>query len=69
LELDPSLAEANKLKGLNPPKFYVVDLLIDNADGRLKPGMTGLARIYAGRRSLLGMAWETTSNFAGRKLW
>jgi putative peptide zinc metalloprotease protein len=69
LELDPSLAEANKLKGLNPPKFYVVDLLIDNADGRLKPGMTGLARIYAGRRSLLGLAWETVSDFAGRKLW
>jgi putative peptide zinc metalloprotease protein len=69
LELDPSLSEANKLKGLNPPKFYVVDLLVDNSDGRLRPGMTGLARIYAGKRSLLAMAWETTSNFAGRKLW
>jgi putative peptide zinc metalloprotease protein len=69
LELDPSLAEANQLKGLNPPKFYVVDLLIDNPDGQLKPGMTGLGRIYAGRRSLLGLAWETASNFAGRKLW
>jgi putative peptide zinc metalloprotease protein len=69
LELDPSLAEANLLRGLNPPKFYVVDLFIDNPNGQLKPGMTGLARIYAGRRSLLGLAWETASNFAGRKLW
>jgi multidrug resistance efflux pump len=69
LELDPTLQEANKLKGLNPPKFYIVDLLMDNSGGRLKPGMSGLARIYAGRRSLAGLAWETASNFAGRKVW
>ena len=68
-ELDPTLGEANKLKGLNPPKFYVVDLLIDNSDGHLKPGMNGVARIYAGRHSLAGLVWETASKFAGRKLW
>jgi multidrug efflux pump subunit AcrA (membrane-fusion protein) len=68
-QLDPSIGEANKLKGLNPPNFYLVDLLVENADGSLKPGMTGLARIYAQRRSLAGLAWESTSHFFARKLW
>jgi multidrug efflux pump subunit AcrA (membrane-fusion protein) len=69
-ELDPSLSEGNKLKGLNPPNFYLVDLVLNNPDGRMKPGMTGLARIYGHRRrSIAGLCWEGISHFAGRKLW
>jgi putative peptide zinc metalloprotease protein len=69
-ELDPSLSGGNKLQGLNPPNFYLVDLVLNNPDGRMKPGMTGLARIYShGRRSILGLCWEGISHFAGRKLW
>jgi len=66
---DPSLIEANKLKGLNPPNFYLVDLLLANSDGLMKPGMTGLARIYGQRRSIAMLCWEEISHFAGRKLW
>ena len=68
-EIDPSLNESNKLKGLNPPNFYLVDLALINPDGSMKPGMTGLARIYGRRRSIAGLAWEGIAHFAGRKVW
>ncbi len=68
-ELDPSFNEANKLKGLNPPNFYLVDLVLNNPDGRLKPGMTGLARIYGERISIAGLCWEGISHFVARKVW
>ncbi len=67
--LDPGLQEETVYKGLNPPAFYVVDILLDNSSGRLKPGMTGLARAYGARRSLAHLAWETLAEFFGRKVW
>jgi putative peptide zinc metalloprotease protein len=68
-EMDSSLGGASKLKGLNPPNFYLVDLLLDNSDGRMMPGMRGLARIYGRRRSIAALSWEVISHFFGRKLW
>jgi putative peptide zinc metalloprotease protein len=68
-EIDPDLADREQFKGLNPPKFYLVDLRIENADGRLKPGMAGLARLYGRRVSAAGFLWTEVSNFFGRKLW
>jgi putative peptide zinc metalloprotease protein len=68
-EIDPTLSGGNKLKGLNPPNFYLVDLALSNADGRMRPGMTGLARIYGQRRSIASLCWEGTSHFVGRKFW
>jgi hypothetical protein len=68
-ELDPSLAEASKLKGLLPPNYYLVDLQLNNPDGTMKPGMRGLARIYGRRRSLAAFTWEGVSHFFARKLW
>lgn len=67
--IDPSLTEANKFKGLNPPNFYLVDLVLANGDGQMKPGMTGVARIYGQRRNLAMLVWEEVAHFAGRKLW
>jgi putative peptide zinc metalloprotease protein len=68
-ELDQSLSGKVELQGMNPPHFYVVDLLVQNSEGLLKPGMTGVARVYGRRRSALGLGWELVSNFFGRKLW
>jgi len=68
-EMDSSLGGASKLKGLNPPNFYLVDLLLDNSDGLLMPGMRGLARIYGPRQSIAALGWEALSHFFGRKLW
>jgi putative peptide zinc metalloprotease protein len=68
-ENDPSLQSGNKYQGLNPPKFYVLDTLLDNSDNDLKPGMTGRAIVYGRRRSLGGLFWEAGANFLGRKMW
>jgi putative peptide zinc metalloprotease protein len=68
-EIDPDLADRAQYKGLNPPHFYMVDLHIENADGQLKPGMTGLARLYGHRISAAGYLWMQVSDFFGRKLW
>lgn len=68
-EMDARLMGENQLKGMNPPHFYLVDLLVENPNLRLKPGMSGVARIYGERRSLLAMGWEGFVNFWSRKIW
>jgi putative peptide zinc metalloprotease protein len=50
-------------------QFYCVDIVIMNAERDLKPGMSGVARVYSGRRSIAGMALEEIKNIWGRKLW
>jgi len=40
-----------------------------NEEGILRPGMTGLARIYGPRRSVAGILLEKLRSFWGRKLW
>ena len=68
-EMEPELLAEVKLKGMNPPHFFLVDLVVKNPEGQLKSGMTGVARVYGRRRSLFGLGWEGFSNFWGRKLW
>ena len=69
VEIDPKLVGEVQLQGMNPPHYYVVDLVVSGEGGALKPGMTGVARVYGERRSLLGMAWEGVKNFWERKIW
>jgi len=66
---DPTLVDQTKFKGLHPPQFYLVELLVSGADGSLKPGMTGVARVYGKRTSLAGLALETLRVVLGRKIW
>jgi putative peptide zinc metalloprotease protein len=68
-EIDPWLSGKAELEGMTPPHYYLVDIVVANTDGILKPGMTGVARAYGQRQSLLGLGWEAFSNFFGRKLW
>ena len=68
-EIDPGLTEVNRLKGLAPPNFYVAQIEVSNAGGRLKPGMVGTARIYGERRALAGLVWQGTWRFFIKKLW
>lgn len=68
-ELDRTLLDQNKYKGLSPAKFYVADLLVDNSQSLLRPGMVGTARIYGERRSPAGLLWQEVRNFIGRKVW
>ena len=68
-EIDPRIAQTAKYKGLNTMNFYVVELLIANPEGRLKPGMTGMARVYGQRRSLVSHLSREVARFFGRKVW
>jgi len=68
-EADPALTDQSRFKGLHPPRFYLVELRVANAEGQLKPGMTGVARIYGKRESLGGMMWENLWVMLGRKIW
>jgi len=68
-DIAPGLLDLSKYKGQNPPKFYVFDLLVDNPEGTMRPGMTGTARLYGARRSLAGLAGRTVWEFLGRKIW
>jgi putative peptide zinc metalloprotease protein len=68
-EIDPQLGDHSQYVGLNAPMFYVVNLLIDNDDGRLKPGMAGIARLYGRRVSVATYMWTAVLDFLGRKAW
>jgi multidrug efflux pump subunit AcrA (membrane-fusion protein) len=68
-EIDPELAQPEKLKGLRPPNYYVVDMPLPNPEGALGPGMVGIARIYGPRRSLVGLMWISLRRGVVRKLW
>jgi putative peptide zinc metalloprotease protein len=65
----PGLVEKSKYEGLRAPHFYLVDLLVSNADGKLKPGMVGTARVYGQRRSLASFAFQSVQRFFDRKVW
>lgn len=56
-------------KGGRPHQYYFVDIYLENPGEDLKPGMTGVARVYGSWRSIGGMALEAVKNFWGRKLW
>ena len=68
-EIAPGLLDLSKFKGMTPPTFYAVDLLVKNENGRLKPGMVGTARIYGRQRSIAGLCYQEVADFAGRKVW
>jgi putative peptide zinc metalloprotease protein len=69
VEIDPRLSGKVQYQGMNPPHFYLVDLVVENAEGRLKPGMSGVARVYGQRRSMASVGWEEITNFWERKIW
>lgn len=68
-QIPPGLVDLTKYRGLRPPNFYVAALLLDNPGGRLKPGMTGTARLYGKKTSLALLAWQSAADFMGRKFW
>ncbi|HEY2457145.1 MAG TPA: efflux RND transporter periplasmic adaptor subunit [Candidatus Acidoferrum sp.] len=68
-QIDSRLAEDEQFKGLDVVNFYAVDLVVDNPEGKLRPGMTGIVRIYSGRTSILGHLGREVLRFSGRKIW
>jgi putative peptide zinc metalloprotease protein len=68
-ESDPDLIDTTQFKGLNPPRFYVVELQVPSDSRQLKPGMAGVARVYNKHRSLASLALENFRILLSRKIW
>jgi putative peptide zinc metalloprotease protein len=68
-EIPPGLLDLTKYKGLRPPNFYVAYVMLGNPGGRLKPGMTGTARLYGRKTSLVRLACRSAVDFMKRKIW
>lgn len=68
-EIEPGLEPKSAFKGLVPPRYYAITVQEPNAGATLMDGMTGTAKIYTVRRSIVGLAWRTASELVRRKLW
>jgi putative peptide zinc metalloprotease protein len=67
-ELPPGLLQTTKYKGLRPPQFYVLTVLLPK-DATLRAGMTGEAKVFGKHRSLAWLVWQPVGEFLGRKIW
>jgi putative peptide zinc metalloprotease protein len=68
-ELVPGLGQEEKYKGIAPPSYYVATVLVSNADGMLRSGMSGDAKLQVRRQSVGGFVLETVRQFLQRKVW
>ena len=67
-EMEEGLVHKTDYKGIRPPKFYVVTIVVPN-DGSLRIGMPGSAKVFHGHISLAGMVWEPIWDTISRKIW
>jgi len=67
-QIAAGLTPPEAYKGIRPPPYYVVTLLMSN-DGSMADGMTGDAKILVRRRSLARLFWQQFREFLGRKFW
>jgi putative peptide zinc metalloprotease protein len=67
-ELPAGLMPPTKYKGLRPPQFYVLTVLLPN-DATLRAGMSGEAKVFGRKRSLAWLVWQPVGEFLGRKIW
>jgi putative peptide zinc metalloprotease protein len=67
--IEPGLVPVEGYKGLTGVDFYGVTALVPNADGRLRAGMSGTAKILIAHRALAGLAGKQVRDFVDRKLW
>ena len=62
------LVAREQLQGLNPPRYYLGTVLLNN-DGSLHEGMSGSAKIFAARRSLAAFCGRFVRDLVDRKVW
>lgn len=67
--MEAGLIPAEAIKGLSATDFYGVTAVVGNADGRLRAGMSGTAKILIGHRSIAGFAGKEIRDFVDRKVW
>jgi putative peptide zinc metalloprotease protein len=66
--LDPSLGQKEQLAGINPPRFYTAESWLNPAPD-LRPGMTGMAKIRVGRRSIASLGVRFIRDLVARRVW
>jgi biotin carboxyl carrier protein len=66
--LDPSLAEKEQLSGINPPRFFAAQAWVDRS-AELHAGMTGLAKIRVGQRSIASFGFRFARDLVYRRVW
>ena len=62
------LIDESRLRGIALPSFYVVDVTVPNP-GEWRSGMSGEAKVFVRRQSLLGRVWEGTRDLVVRRIW
>ena len=67
--MEPGLAPVEGYKGLTGMDFYGVTALVPNADGQLRAGTSGTAKILIAHRALAGLAGKQIRDFVDRKIW
>jgi multidrug resistance efflux pump len=67
--MEVGLVPTEGYKGLTGVDFYGVTALVPNADGRLRAGMSGTAKIRIARRTFVGWAGKQVRDFVDRKIW
>ena len=65
---DPSFGQKEQLAGINPPRFYMAECWMGPA-ADLRPGMTGIAKIRVGRRSIGSFSLRFIRELIGRRVW
>jgi putative peptide zinc metalloprotease protein len=65
---DPSFGQKEQLAGINPPRFYMAECWMGRAVD-LRPGMTGIAKIRVGRRSIGSFSLRFIRELIGRRVW
>lgn len=68
-DLAPGLVPPPIYAGIRVPAYFTVDIVLPNADGHLRDGMTGIAKIYGGRRSMLASLLQPIIDAFARRLW
>jgi putative peptide zinc metalloprotease protein len=68
-EIEAGLMPKLPYKGLRPPGFYHLEVLLPNPGLQLYSGLAGDAKVFVRRRSLAMFVWQAGIDFAGRKIW
>ena len=68
-EIEAGLMAASNFRGVRLPNFFVYEIVVDNPEGELRPGLAGTAKLFGHRRSIAGIVWEPIGDFLGRKIW
>ena len=69
-ELPPTAdGKRQLLRAGDVPERFIAVVAFDNADGAWRPGMTGRAKIFLGRRSYLWRSWRVLRHWLQTVIW